>query len=811
MSDSLSNKILEHLSSREYRPQKPRNLAHSLNMASDEEYHAFRNALRELQHAGRVILGARGAVLVPTAHTSPDEFVGTYRHNRRGFGFVVPSDPTGREDLYIPEGQNSGAMTGDVVRARITSKGQRDGKAIYSGKITEILERTQKRFVGTLIHQRNRWMVLPDGNTLTEPILTPDAASRHVKAGVKVVVELTTYPETGQEAQGVITEILGAAGEKDVDLKSVIVQHNLPGKFPEDVADEARAALDTFDPERERTERLDLSDQIICTIDPDDAKDYDDAISLRRLDSGDWELGVHIADVSFFVPRGDRLDEEAQARGNSCYFPGYVIPMLPEVLSNGVCSLQEGVPRLCKSAFITYDRHAKPVATKFANTMITSAKRLRYREAQAIIDALEPMSVDDPPDVARYDRGKPVPHPESERTVGDYPPAVVTLLAHMNALARRLQKRRLAAGQLVLDLPEIELVLDENGKVVDAVPEDQSFTHTLIEMFMVEANEAVARLLDSLGVPFLRRIHPEPEASDSDRLRQFVQVAGFRLPKLLDRHALQALLQSVRGRPEGFAINLAVLKSLTRAEYSPKPLGHYALASEAYAHFTSPIRRYADLTIHRLLDEYLAMRDEPGTSGGRSRSAIRAQIGQKVSRGELPSTHDLMELGKHLSFTERRAEDAERELRQIKVLEMLEKRIGEEFFGVVTGITNFGIFIQLRDWLIDGLIRYENLLDDWWDVDERSGIIRGQRTGKRIGIGDVVKVIIVRVDAARRELELAVTEVSSRSRSATTDLPPKPHKSGKSKEKSRVRGGESRTRRKPARSTARSDKPKRRR
>ena len=226
------------------------------------------------------------------------------------------------------------------------------------------------------------------------------------------------------------------------------------------------------------------------------------------------------------------------------------------------------------------------------------------------------MSVDDPQATARYDRGKPVPHPEGERTVGDYPTEVVTLLAHMNALARRLHKRRLAAGQLVLDLPEIELVLDENGKVVDAVPEDQSFTHTLIEMFMVEANEAVARLLASLDVPFLRRVHPEPEASDSDRLRQFVQVAGFRLPKVLDRYALQALLLSVKGKPEAFAINLAVLKSLTRAEYSPKPLGHYALASEAYSHFTSPIRRYADLTIHRLLDEYLALRDERGGGGG---------------------------------------------------------------------------------------------------------------------------------------------------------------------------------------------------
>jgi ribonuclease R len=550
---------------------------------------------------------------------------------------------------------------------------------------------------------------------------------------------------------------------------------------------------------------------MVCTIDPDDAKDYDDAISLRRKDDGDWELGVHIADVSFFVPPGGKLDEEAATRGNSCYFPGHVIPMLPEVLSNGVCSLQEGVPRLCKSAFITYDRNAKPIAARFANTLITSAKRLRYREAQAILDSLAPFPIDDPPEVISYDRGKTVPHPEGDRTVGDYPTQVVTLLAHMNALARRLQKRRLAAGQLSLDLPEIELVLDEEGKVVDAVPEDQSFTHTLIEMFMVEANEAVARLLDSLDVPFLRRIHPEPEASDGERLRQFLHVAGVRLPKVLDRPAIQSLLASVRGKPEAFAINLAVLKSLTRAEYSPKALGHYALASQHYGHFTSPIRRYADLTIHRLLAVYLAMREEQSEGSGRSRSALKEQIRQKVSHGELPSTTDLITLGKHLSFTERRAEDAERELRQIKILEMLQKHIGEEFDGVVTGITNFGIFIQLRAWLIDGLIRYENLLDDWWDVDERSGVIRGQRTGKRIGIGDVVKVIIVRVDAPRRELDLSITHLTARARSATTDLPAKPQEKGKAKKKTAVRGGESRTRRKPAGPPASRAKAKRRR
>jgi ribonuclease R len=784
--EQLQSKILSHLKSDRYRPQRPRGLARELDLAGEDEYHAFRNTLKELMHQGRVVLGASGTIVLPNQDRRRDEFVGTYRHNRRGFGFVVPSDPTAHEDLYIPEGESGGAITGDVVRAKITSTGQKDGKAIYSGRITEIIERSQKRFVGTLAKTGGEWTVLPDGNTLTEPILAPDAASRHIKPGTKVVIELTSYPDRHARAAGVITEVLGKAGEKDVDLRSVIVQHNLPGPFEDVVLNQARQSLASFDPEHERSRRVDLTKEMICTIDPDDAKDYDDAISLRQLDSGYWELGVHIADVSFFVPEESPLDIEAEARGNSCYFPGHVIPMLPEILSNGVCSLQEGVPRLCKTAFIVYDDDARPVSARFENTIIQSAKRLRYTEAQAILD-----------------RAQQVPHPDGPRSIGHYAPDVVKLLDEMNTLAKRLQKRRLNEGQIVLDLPEVELVLDEEGKVIDAVPEDQSFTHTLIEMFMVEANEAVARLLDSLGVPFLRRTHPEPEADSSERLRQFVQVAGFKLPKQLDRKALQALLSTVKGRPESFAINLAVLKSLTRAEYSPEKIGHYALASENYCHFTSPIRRYADLTIHRLLDRYFEARNRAGGGGGKKRRKI------EIDMQDVPSYEDLVEIGRHISFTERRADDAERELRQVKILELLQNHIGDEFFGVVTGITNFGIFVQIQTYLIEGLIRYENLMDDWWDVDARGGYIRGQRTGTRIGIGDVVTVRVVRIELARRELDLAVTEVKGRKgrhqelttpsdRPEPRDQPPKPKKKHKKEKREKhaqrqaphpVRGG----------------------
>jgi ribonuclease R len=774
MAEQLHTRILTHLQSDRYRnrPQNPSGLADQLNLREEHEVHAFRDALRELMHANRVVLGAGGAILLPGQSTTRDEFVGTYRQNKRGFGFVIPTDPASHEDLFIPEGENINALTGDIVRARITNREQRDGKVMYRGRITEVIERSKNKFVGTLVKRGHEWTVMPDGNALTEPILTPDAASRHIRPGTKVVVELTQYPDrSGQRAQGVITEVIGKAGEKDVDLKSVIVQFNLPGPFPDEVKEQARHALDTFDPEAERSHRLDLTDQLICTIDPDDAKDYDDAISLRKLDNGNWELGVHIADVSWFVPAGTPLDVEAAERGNSCYFPGHVIPMLPEILSNGVCSLQEGVPRLCKSVFITYDDNAKPVGTKFVNTVIKSAKRLRYREAQAIID-----------------NAQEVPHPDGPRRVADYPPDVVELLQDMNSLAKRLQKRRQAQGQIVLGLPEVELVLDEDGKVVDAVPEDQSFTHTLIEMFMVEANEAVARLLDSMKVAFLRRTHPEPEVASSERLRQFVHVAGFKLPKVLDRPAIQALLASVKDRPEAFAINLAILRSLTRAEYSPQPIGHYALASEHYCHFTSPIRRYADLTVHRLLDAYFEARNVAGHAGGKKRRKVVMDL------EKLPSFDELTELGRHISFTERRGDDAERDLRQTKLLELLSNHIGDEFLGVVTGVTNFGVFIQLSTYLIDGLIRYEDLMDDWWDVDERGGFARGQRTGTRIGIGDPVKAIVVKVDVARRELSLSISQLlGRRGTQAPADAPPQsPHKKSGKPKPGKPKGGKGR-------------------
>ncbi len=706
MSDPTPDRILKYLSGPAYRPQKVRSLARSMGI-QDDEYAEFRHSIKSLMRAGRIVLGGGNAVMLPRA---PGLVVGTFRANPRGFGFVVPESPDEHGDLYIPPGESLDAITGDTVRARILRKGKRGDRMLHEGRIVEVLARGNSRFVGELRHEHGVWLVQPEGNVLTAPIEVGDVGAKGARAGDQVVVEITEYPKAQRPARGVLLKRLGRHGDVAVAVRSMLYQYHLPEEFPAEVLDEARRVARSFDLDRELATREDLRNEVVFTIDPDDARDFDDAISLRQAARGEWELGVHIADVSAFVAPGGPLDDEAYRRGNSVYFPGHVVPMIPEILSNGLCSLQEGQPRLTKSAFIRIDAHGRPTATRFANTVIQSKKRLTYREATGILEGRS----------------------------GGFPRDVVKALRDLEKLARLIRRRRLADGMLVLDLPDVELILGDDGGVVGARPADTSFSHTLIEMFMIEANEAVARLFARLGVPHLRRIHPEPDADTGERLGPFLRALGHSLPKTPTREDLQRLLDATRGKPEAFPVHLAVLRAQEKAVYSPKREGHFALASEHYCHFTSPIRRYPDLIVHRLLGQYLAG-DLDGTKGRRA----------------IPSQSRLAEAGAHCSFTERRAEDAERELKRVLVLHLLAKRLGDEFDGVVTGVANIGVFVQLSEFLIDGLIRFDHLPDDWWELDQRRGVLVGQRSGRRIRIGDRMRVAVAGVNIPARELDLS--------------------------------------------------------
>lgn len=762
-------RLLAHLAHDDYQPRHMLQLAQDLRIDDAED---FAKAVRQLAEEGVVSLDETGKVDLPHL---PDRgtLKGVLRKHPKGFGFVEPEIVVRQGSIFVSQEGIGDAMTGDVVKVEFFRDRGREKQGFqgkqFKGEIVEVLKRKRSTFAGEVIKQGSQWLVQPDGKLMTDPIVVRDAEAKNVKPGDKVIVDITHYPEGDYLAEGVISKVLGDAGQPDVETQSVILAHNLPGEFPDDVLDDAREAARRFEMEVEGFQttgkiagRQDLTGDFIITIDPPDAKDYDDAISIERLPSGGWKLGIHIADVAHFILPGSALDREARERGNSVYLPRLVIPMIPELLSNGICSLQEGVIRFCKSALATYDKNGAIVAEGVASTVIKSAKRLTYLEAQALIDG----NIEE----AR----------KHARTPPNYTEHLIETLREMDKLAKAIRARRERQGMISLELPDVVLIFDENGRVIDAEKEDDAFTHTLIEMFMVEANEILARLFEDLDVPLLRRVHPEPTPGDAETLRKAAMVAGYKIPANPTREELQSLLNATRGTPAARAVHMAVLRTLTKAEYSPALIGHFALASAAYAHFTSPIRRYPDLTVHWALRAYLE-----ATDNGRARPATegeRKRLGAKLAESPLcPGQEELVVLGRHCTDTEERAEEAERELRQFLVLQLLAEKVGEEYDGVVTGVRPNGVFVQLDKFLADGMIKATDLPGDitrdnrvpLWKIDSRTGALVDVHSGRSYNMGDSVKVRIVAVDLARRQLDLAIADAASRAAGKAKLIPAK--------------------------------------
>lgn len=711
MVEVLKKKIMTHLAHRDYRPLKPSDLAKSLGVQPDE-IETFKKVFELLRAQGLVVIGSKSLVSLPPLS---GKIYGTFRGTSKGFGFVTPIESNSHADLFIPADYTANAMTGDTVAAKVTketrwrkpSPGGRGKEIRYSGKIIEILQRANNRFVGTVIktcppgRKGDSYYLQPDGK-FTELVEIDDIGAKNAVPGDKAVVEIISYASQDTCARGVIIELLGKSGTYKTEINAAIRRFGLSYQFDRTCLDSASQAAGNFNP-ADFSDRLDLTGKTIITIDPEDAKDFDDAISLEKNPDGTFTLGVHIADVSSFIEPDSPLDREAKNRGNSVYLPGLVLPMLPEVLSNGVCSLQPNQPRLTKSVFITYDSAGKVLKTDFANSIIRSTARLTYTEADRIL--------------------------KGQKT--DRPLEVISLLRDMERLAKIIEARRNSEGMLHLDLPEIELVFDKSGRVVDAHPADTGYPHTIIEMFMVEANEAVARLLNSLNVPFMRRIHPDPDSLNLKGLAQTLKMFGISAPKNPDRFDLQNVLSFVKDLPASFAVNIYVLRSLTRAEYSPLNIGHYALASKHYCHFTSPIRRYADLLIHRLLEMHLT---------GKRRETL--------------TEPELTEIGKHLAFTEERADDAEEDLKTVLILMLFRKRLGETLETVISGLANFGVFVQCVKFGVEGLIPLDLLGKDRFVYDHRSQCVYGQHSGKIFHIGMPLTVRIVSVNIAARQLNV---------------------------------------------------------
>lgn len=705
----LERRVLELVQAENYRPVKPRLIAQQLGLPESARPDV-RKAVKRLVRQGRLVYGGNHLVLPsgPSPGNAPGggEAVGIFRRTSQGFGFVVVRGVDGgvrSPDIYIPAQRTSDASSGDLVRVRLRGGRPRAEEQEVRGEIVEILERDTHQFVGTYRPQSGFPLVQVDGKLFAQPIPVGDPGAKNVQPEDKVVIEMIRFPSPTHEGEAVIIEVLGPRGMPGVDTLLVVREYGLPDEFPDDVLDAARQQAERFDP-LDFQDRVDLTAMTVITIDPADARDFDDAISLERLENGHWRLGVHIADVAHFVPAKSPLDREARERGTSVYLPDRVIPMLPEIISNHLASLQPHRNRFAKTVLLELADDGVPIHTEIVRSVIKSAHRFNYDEVQQYL-------------------GNPADWQDR------LAPEVHRLLAWMHELAMVLRRRRLEHGSLELILPEIKLELDEQGGVSGARLVEHNESHQIIEEFMLAANEAVARHLSDQQLLFLRRIHAPPSPLRLRDLTTFVRQLGLQCESLESRFEIKRVLQQVAGQPLEPAVNYAVLRSMQKAVYGPEEERHYALNKTHYCHFTSPIRRYPDLTVHRLLDQ--------------------------LARGKRPRNdlNEWMLLGEHCSQREQRAADAERELIKIKLLHYLSERIGLVMDGVVTGVENYGLFVQGVELPADGLIHVSSLVDDYYYHDPTAHSLIGRRSGRQYRLGDVVKVEVLRVDVERRELD----------------------------------------------------------
>lgn len=712
---SYKEQILEHLANPEYRPSKPSSVAKQMKVKK-RDLPKFREAVEGLITDGRVTENQKGRLRLREA---AGEIAGIFKRISTGGGFVVPHGtvPGFRGgDIFVSPEDVRDAHTGDEVLVRL-SRRRRSGNR-RCGQIVSIIERATNIFVGTYFEEGDEGYVRVDGNTFTEPIYVGDPGAKGALPDDKVVIEMLRFPSHARPGEAVLTKVLGPRGESGVDTQLIIHEYGLPQEFSEEAMEDAHRAADHFD-ETQIGNRLDLTKEVIITIDPADARDFDDAISLKRTRDGHWHLGVHIADVAHFVEENSLLDAEAQHRGTSVYLPRHVIPMLPEIISNGLASLQQGKVRFTKSVLIEFNADGIPVHTEFANSAIKVNRRFAYEEVMPVIK-------------------------DPERHVGKISAKVRQLLERMHELAMMLRKRRFASGALELHLPEVKIDFNKEGEITGAHEAEHDESHQIIEEFMLAANIAVAVKLTDMGLPFLRRVHGEPDYLKLKGFAEFAKALGYPLEKFQSRTDLQAVINQVKGQPAEHAINYALLRSMKQAEYSEAEVGHYALAEENYCHFTSPIRRYPDLTVHRLINEIL-------TAKGKPRSPDRSEVAK---------------LGKHCSNTERRAAAAERELTKIKLLTYMAERVGDEMDAVITGVERFGIFCQGVEIPVEGLIHIAALdPNEYFDHDRTTFSLIGRRTGKTYRLGDRVRVQVAHVDVDRRELDFRLVVTISKKRS----------------------------------------------
>lgn len=702
LTEIIEQKVLNLLSSDGVIPLYEEQLLDQLDLTMEEE-DRLHEVLDLMVRQGKLVLTKKKKYAIPE---DLGFLSGRLQGNAKGFGFFIPDN--GDEDVYISAENLNGAMHNDRVLIRLL---KRNGRS-KEGEVVKILERANKTVVGTFERDKNFGFVVPDDKRIYQDIFIPKDEIKDVKNGYKVVVELVRWPHKRRNPEGRIIEVLGHKDDVGTDIVSIIRQYNLPEEFPEEVQKAARKIPQTI-PEEEIRRRKDLRHLRIVTIDGADAKDLDDAISIERKKNGNFLLGVHIADVSYYVRENDIIDREAYERGTSVYLVDRVIPMLPKELSNGVCSLNPDEDRLAFSVLMEIDNEGMVINHEIAESVIRSRKRMVYEDVTRILEE------NDSELIEKYK---------------DY----VEDLRNMETLAEILRNKRMRRGSIDFDLDETKITLDLKGKPIDVMPYERGVSNRIIEEFMLVCNETIAEFMAWNEVPFVYRIHERPEIEKMLEFNEFIHNFGYHLKGVSgDIHpkALQNLLEKIKGSREEGIISTVMLRSLKKARYSDDNAGHFGLAARFYCHFTAPIRRYPDLIIHRIIKEFL---------NGRLNEE-RVEYLQEV----LPGMAD------HCSQRERLAEEVEREVDDLKKAEYMLDKIDMEFDGIISGVTHYGLFVQLEN-TVEGLVRITALDDDYYVYHEKHYCLIGERTRKVYRLGDNVRVKVVNVDISSRNIDFVL-------------------------------------------------------
>ena len=705
MTEKLREQLLGLINDPHYNPLKREELALIFNI-HPSEMPMFYNFLDELEEDGYIVKTKKGRVMSPN---QMGLFVGKFVSHRKGFGFVE-SDEELVQDLFIPKNDINGALHNDRVMAEIVTPATEDKRA--EGKVIKIIKREVTRVVGLFQENKSFGFVVPDDKKFNQDIFIPKRGFNGAKNDDKVVCEITLWPQENRKPEGKIIEVLGKKGERGVEIDSIIRAHGLPAQFPKKVIDEANY-VSSQDLEDEIARRLDLRHLDIFTIDGEDAKDLDDAISIEVLPNGNYKLGVHIADVTHYVREKSKLDKEALKRATSVYLVDKVIPMLPKQLSNGVCSLNPFEDKLTLSCIMEIDENGKVVNSEIAETVINSKARMTYTEVSDILEK------------------------DDEKLKQTFAKQVEDF-KNAEKLARILMKRRERRGAIDFDFPEAKIILNREGKVVDIKCYERRISNKMIEEFMLVANETVAEHFYWLQLPFVYRIHETPSAEKMEDLNKFIATFGYHIKgDLEDVHPkeIQSLVEKIKGTKEEESISTIALRSMKQAKYSPQCIGHFGLAAKYYCHFTSPIRRYPDLQIHRIIKEQL---------NNKLNNKRQEQLSHIV---EYASTQS--------SERERAAELAERDVHDFYKACYMADKVGQEFDGVVSSVTSFGMFVELEN-TVEGLIRLANMRDDYYIYNQETYTIMGERSHKTFKIGDTVRIKVDNVNVDFREIDFVL-------------------------------------------------------